>query len=211
MDPNPARLLKRGVPGCDPGDGQLVTLPAGVKCESTKMTPEYCAQMCWAGLQTTAEASGATILVGPEAGGQCFCDTVPEWDDTKVNAEKLVPSTKCDSPCTGGKTPLSAALTPPGCCGGQWVIDVYEMNCGSAWCELASSFAACCACNQSCTSEPGARVVWRVVFCLCRQGPDVRNHPGCHVGTVTRPNNLCQHALSSAASISRAGHFNPVL
>ena len=76
VDPNPARLLKKGVPGCDPGNGDLLTLPAGTTCVPAKMTPEYCATMCWAGLQTTAEATGATILVGPEAGAQCFCDTV---------------------------------------------------------------------------------------------------------------------------------------
>ena len=127
------RLLKKGVPGCDPGDAQLVTLPPGTTCVPAQMTPEYCAHMCWAGLQTTAAASGATILVGPEAGSQCFCDTVPEWNDETLNGIKLVPSKECNSPCDGGKSPLSDTLIPPGACGGGWKIDVYELDCGSAW------------------------------------------------------------------------------
>ena len=24
----------------------------------------------------------------------------------------------------------------PGACGGQWIIDVYELECASAWCDL---------------------------------------------------------------------------
>eukprot|EP01052_Picozoa_sp_SAG31_P053431 SAG31_NODE_13695_length_852_cov_2.019920_1_plen_57_part_10 len=39
------------------------------------MTPEYCASACYAGESSTLKASGGGILlVGPEAGSECFCD-----------------------------------------------------------------------------------------------------------------------------------------
>ena len=81
VDPNPARLLKHGIPGCaGASPAPAAKLPPGEgPCDGAKMTPEYCAQACYAGMKATLEATGGIILVGPENGEECFCDIVPEW------------------------------------------------------------------------------------------------------------------------------------
>ena len=99
------------------------------------MTPEYCAQACYAGMKATLDKMGGILLVGPENGNECFCDIVPEWTGKAWDPTRpLTPSTACNSACAGGKAGEDLDL-PPGDtgCGAGWIIDVYTLDCGSNW------------------------------------------------------------------------------
>ena len=116
VDPNPARLLKHGLPGCagaSPG-AQVVLPPSEGVCDGNKMTPQLCAEGCYAGMRAQAEASGGLVLAGPENGNECFCDVVPEWSGKAWDSSRpLTPSKLCTKPCAGGKGDVSLCAPDP--------------------------------------------------------------------------------------------------
>ena len=129
--------------------------PSEGVCDGNKMTPELCAEGCYAGMRAQAEASGGLVLAGPENGNECFCDVVPEWSGKAWDASRpLTPSKLCNKPCAGGKGDVSLCAPdgyrlcrddnkddiwvggrPEGDmgCGAGWIIDVYVVDCGSDW------------------------------------------------------------------------------
>ena len=115
VDPNPARLLKHGLPGCaGASPGAQVVLPPSETCDGNKMTPQLCAEGCYAGMRAQAEASGGVVLAGPENGNECFCDVVPEWSGKAWDSSRpLTPSKLCTKPCAGGKGDVSLCAPDP--------------------------------------------------------------------------------------------------
>ena len=88
--------------------------PSEGGCDGNKMTPQLCAEGCYAGMRAQAEASGGLVLAGPENGNECFCDVVPEWSGKAWDASRpLTPSKLCTKPCAGGKGDVSLCAPDP--------------------------------------------------------------------------------------------------
>ena len=66
------RTLEHGAPGCsDPASGG----EAGSLCDPHKVTPEYCARVCWT--FGRYPYSGATQMSGEGLGSACYCGDEP--------------------------------------------------------------------------------------------------------------------------------------
>ena len=108
------RTLEHGAPGCsDPASGG----EAGSLCDPHKVTPEYCARVCWT--FGRYPYSGATQMSGEGLGSACYCGDEPNLGE---KTGVVQPSTSCSAPCAGSAAEMCGAPDP------SWFMNVGSLQ-----------------------------------------------------------------------------------
>eukprot|EP01045_Picozoa_sp_COSAG04_P029391 COSAG04_NODE_4817_length_1880_cov_8.916625_1_plen_356_part_10 len=108
------RTLEHGAPGCsDPASGG----EAGSLCDPHKVTPEYCARVCWT--FGRYPYSGATQMSGEGLGSACYCGDEPNLGE---KTGVVQPSTSCSAPCAGSAAEMCGAPDP------SWFVNVGSLQ-----------------------------------------------------------------------------------
>eukprot|EP01047_Picozoa_sp_COSAG01_P053631 COSAG01_NODE_5769_length_4045_cov_3.262038_3_plen_320_part_00 len=101
---------------CAKPDG-LAHPPDDPPCDSSKLTPTYCARLCYAYLSSATEYKGL-IYSGTQMGGQCWCGLKGPFTQ--------LPAASCSQPCQGDPSIM---------CGGPYISSAMQVDCrtGSGW------------------------------------------------------------------------------
>ena len=107
---NGDRTLEHGAPGCsDPASGG----ETGTLCDPSKVTSEYCAQVCWTMSRYTL--SGVSAMSGVP-GSACYCG------DELNDAGTVQPAASCSQPCAGDAKETCGAPDP------SWFVNVGQLQ-----------------------------------------------------------------------------------
>ena len=106
---------------CERPNG-LKAPPADPPCDSSKMSNEYCAAICWAYLSASPEYDGV-VYAGTQAGTQCWCGFGQDFSASRGAVE---PSSACSIACPAGGSAAAGEK-----CGGLCISSVTKIDCSA--------------------------------------------------------------------------------